>query len=104
MPRLRRGSEDDMTKSELIAALSEARPELTRKHAEVVVNTVFDSMRNALAEGDRIEIRGFGSFHVRARSPRAGRNPKSGAVVSVGARRVPHFKVGKELRDRVDGG
>ena len=73
------------------------------RDVEVIVNTIFDSMTDALRHGDRIEIRGFGSFEVRVRKPRLGRNPKTGSSVSVGERRVPFFKVGKELRERVNG-
>lgn len=91
-----------MTKSELIAALAESTPTLTRKHAELVVNKIFDSMTQALVVGDRIEIRGFGSFHARTRAARVGRNPKTGVSVQVVEKRVPFFKVGKELRERVD--
>ncbi len=93
-----------MTKSELVASLAEKCPELTRKHAELVVNTVFDSMRDALARGERIEIRGLGSFQVRERTARRGRNPKTGEGVAIDDKRVPFFKVGKELRERVNGG
>ena len=93
-----------MTKSELVASVAEAREDLTRKHAELVVNTIFDSMKDALREGDRIEIRGFGSFQVRTRSSRMGRNPKTGESVAIAEKRVPFFKVGKELRERVNGG
>ncbi len=93
-----------MTKSELVAALARADSTLTRRHAEIVVNTIFDAMRDALVSGDRIEIRGFGSFQVRTHAPRLGRNPKTGAPVPIGERRVPFFRVGKELRERVDGG
>ena len=70
---------------------------------EVMVNAVFDSMTDALAKGERIEIRGFGSFMVKQRTAREGRNPRTGEIVSVAAKRVPLFKVGKELRLRVDG-
>lgn len=94
----------DVTKSELIATIAANCPELTRKHAEVAVNTVFDAMQAALARGERIEIRGFGSFQVRERTARKGRNPKTGASVAIDDKRVPFFKVGKELRDRVNGG
>lgn len=93
-----------MTKSELVASVAEAREDLTRKHAELVVNTIFDSMKDALRAGDRIEIRGFGSFQVRTRSSRLGRNPKTGESVAIAEKRVPFFKVGKELRERVNGG
>lgn len=93
-----------MTKSELVISVSESTGNLTRKHAELVVNTIFDSMRDALVDGDRIEIRGFGSFQVRDRASRTGRNPKTGAAVEIESKRVPFFKVGKELRDRVNSG
>lgn len=92
-----------MTKSELVGAVAELRTDLTRKHAELVVNTIFDSMKDALRDGDRIEIRGFGSFQVRTRSSRLGRNPKTGEAVDIDQKRVPFFKVGKELRERVNG-
>ena len=91
-----------VTKSELVQAVSERSPDLTRRHAEMVVNTIFECMRDALVEGDRIEIRGFGSFHVRLRGPRTARNPRTGAVVDIQEKRVPFFKVGKELRERVN--
>ena len=91
-----------MTKSELINEVAEQMPELARKQVELLVNTIFDSMRDALAGGDRIEIRGFGSFHVRERAARRGRNPRTGEEVQVAATRVPFFRVGKELRERVN--
>ncbi len=91
-----------MTKSELIGKVAEQMPELARKQVELLVNTIFDSMRDALADGDRIEIRGFGSFHVRERAARRGRNPRTGEEVQVAATRVPFFRVGKELRERVN--
>jgi integration host factor subunit beta len=92
-----------MTKRDLIEEVAKAFPQLARRDAEVVVNAVFDTMTGALVRGDRIEIRGFGSFVVKQRQAREGRNPKTGAVVPVEAKRVPFFKVGKELRLRVDG-
>lgn len=92
-----------MTKSELIAAMSEKRKDLSKKEIEVVVNTIFDSMRQALIRGDRIEIRGFGSFTIKYRESRQGRNPKTGSSVFIPAKRVPFFTVGKELRERVNG-
>lgn len=92
-----------MTKRDLIDEVAKAFPQLARRDAEVVVNAVFDTMTGALVRGDRIEIRGFGSFVVKQREAREGRNPKTGAVVPVEAKRVPFFKVGKELRLRVDG-
>jgi len=91
-----------VTKSELVLSVSESTGNLTRKHAELVINTIFDSMRDALVDGDRIEIRGFGSFQVRDRASRTGRNPKTGAAVEIASKRVPFFKVGKELRERVN--
>ena len=91
-----------MTKSELIARLAERYPQLVAKDAELAVNTILDAMSSALTEGDRIEIRGFGSFALNRRPPRVGRNPKSGEKVMVPEKKVPHFKAGKELRERVD--
>lgn len=91
-----------MTKSDLVEILGSKLKHLPIKEVEVVVNTVFDKMTDALAGGGRVEIRGFGSFEVRTREPRQGRNPKSGASVYVGTRKVPFFKVGKELKERVN--
>jgi integration host factor subunit beta len=99
-PRTNAGS---MTKRDLIEEVLKIYPRFSGRDAEVVVNAVFDSMTDALARGDRIEIRGFGSFVVKHRKAREGRNPKTGAVVPVAAKRVPFFKVGKELKLRVDG-
>jgi integration host factor subunit beta len=92
-----------MTKSELIARLAERFPQLVAKDADFAVKVILDAMTGALARGDRIEIRGFGSFALNYRPPRVGRNPKSGDTVHVPAKYVPHFKAGKELRERVDG-
>jgi integration host factor subunit beta len=92
-----------MTKSELIAQLAERFPQLVAKDADYAVKMILDAMTEALANGDRIEIRGFGSFALNYRPPRIGRNPKSGEKVSVPEKYVPHFKAGKELRERVDG-
>ena len=91
-----------MTKSELIARLAERFPQLVAKDADFAVKMILDAMSEALAKGDRIEIRGFGSFSLNYRPPRVGRNPKSGDKVSVPEKWVPHFKAGKELRERVD--
>ncbi len=91
-----------MTKSDLIARLSERFTNLTAKDAELAVKMILDAMGEALIKGDRIEVRGFGSFSLNHRPPRAGRNPKSGEPVNVPEKWVPHFKAGKELRDRVD--
>jgi len=91
-----------MTKSELISCLAGSYSQLVAKDAEYAVKTILDAMTNALANGQRIEIRGFGSFALNVRPPRIGRNPKSGDKVMVHEKRVPHFKPGKELRERVD--
>ncbi len=91
-----------MTKSELIARLAGRFPQLVAKDADYAVKMVIDAMSEALARGDRIEIRGFGSFALNYRPPRVGRNPKSGDKVLVPEKYVPHFKAGKELRERVD--
>ena len=91
-----------MTKSELISSLANSYPQLLVKDAELTVKTILDTLTTALAEGQRIEIRGFGSFGVNVRPPRVGRNPRSGEKVMVQEKRVPHFKAGKELRERVD--
>ena len=90
-----------MTKSELIEAIA-ARGELTKARAEMVVNCVFDAMTEALQRGEGIEIRGYGSFTVRPYKPYAGRNPRTGQPVPVPAKRLPFFKVGKELKERVN--
>ena len=91
-----------MTKSELIEKLSEANGILTRKDSEQIIGIVFDAMADALLEGDKVEIRGFGSFTVRSREPREARNPKSGMLVKIPAKKIPFFKTGKELRERVN--
>ena len=91
-----------MTKSGLIEDVARLTPHISKKDTEVVVNTIFDSMIEALKEGDRIEIRGFGSFQVKVREAREGRNPKTGEPVHISAKRTPFFKVGKELKEMVD--
>jgi integration host factor beta subunit len=91
-----------MTKSELVDRIVEANGILTRKESELVVNIVFDSMSEALKNGEKVEIRGFGSFTVRERGAREARNPKSGEIVNIQAKKAPFFKTGKELRERVD--
>jgi integration host factor subunit beta len=91
-----------MTKSELIAVLTSRYPQLVSKDTELAVKTILDAMTQNLAEGERIEIRGFGSFGLNHRPSRLGRNPKTGEKVHVAEKYVPHFKAGKELRDRVD--
>ncbi len=91
-----------MTKSELIEKLSDKHELLSKKESEAVVNVIFDGISSALVQGDRVEIRGFGSFSVRERGAREARNPKSGEVVEIPSRKTPFFKTGKELRERVD--
>lgn len=91
-----------MNKSDLIEALAERR-KMTQKEADLVVNLVLDGMTEALRKGERIEIRGFGSLIVKEYDPYVGRNPKTGEQVQVPAKRLPFFKVGKELKERVDG-
>lgn len=93
-----------MTKSELVAHLATRFPQLVLKDADFAVKTMLDAMSEALADGHRIEIRGFGSFALNRRPSRVGRNPKSGEKVLVPEKSVPHFKPGKELRERVDRG
>ena len=92
-----------MTKRDLIDEVVKLFPRFSRRDAEVIVNEVFESLTQALVRGERIEIRGFGSFVVKHRQAREGRNPKTGELVSVAAKRLPFFKVGKELKLRVDG-
>jgi len=91
----------NMTKAELIEEVSRV-VEMTRKDSEVIVEAIFDSVVRALRGGDKIEIRGFGSFRTRQRQPRVGRNPKTGARVEVPAKRIPYFKPSKELKDLVN--
>ena len=91
-----------MTKSELIARLAGRYPQLVAKDAEFAVKTILDAMTSSLVSGQRIEIRGFGSFGLNYRPPRTGRNPKSGDKVQAPEKFVPHFKAGRELRERVD--
>lgn len=91
-----------MTKSELIRAIADRFPALTVGDASAAVDLILDEMTSSLAHGKRIEIRGFGSFDLNYRPPRVGRNPKSGGKIEVAGKHVPHFKVGKDLRARVD--
>jgi integration host factor subunit beta len=91
-----------MIKSELIAKLAAEHPHLTHRDVERVVNVVLDGMVGALERGGRVELRGFGAFSVRSRPARSGRNPRTGAAVSVPAKNVPFFKSGKELRERLN--
>lgn len=91
-----------MTKSELIEALASRQLHLAANDVELAVKSLLQQMSQALAEGDRIEIRGFGSFSLHFRPPRMGRNPKTGDAVALQGKHVPHFKPGKELRERVN--
>jgi len=91
-----------VTKSELIDRLTNKQVHLAHKDVELVVKCLLEQMSDALANGDRIEIRGFGSFSLHYRPPRIARNPKTGETVSLPSKYVPHFKPGKELRERVD--
>ncbi|MER3546394.1 MAG: integration host factor subunit beta [Rhodanobacteraceae bacterium] len=92
-----------MTKSELIEALALRQTHLAFADVELAVRNVIEQMSSALANGERIEVRGFGSFSLHYRPPRTGRNPKTGAAVALPGKYVPHFKPGKELRERVNG-
>lgn len=93
-----------MTKSELIERIAELQDQLSVKDVELAVKLLLEYMSDALANGERIEIRGFGSFSLHYRAPRVGRNPKTGDSVELAGKYVPHFKPGKELRDRVNAG
>jgi len=92
-----------MTKADLVEEVSKVT-ELTRKDSEVIVDTLFESVIKALKTGDKLEVRGFGSFRVRQRNARVGRNPKTGEKVEVPAKRVPYFKPSKELKDLINDG
>jgi integration host factor subunit beta len=92
-----------VTKQELIDAVGQHYPQLAGHIAEMVVNALFTGMTDALAKGERIEIRGFGSFFLTTRAARAGRNPRTGAAIAVTAKKVPRFRAGKTLRARIDG-
>lgn len=91
-----------MIRSELVQRLAETYPNLLNRDVERIVSTVLDEITNALADGKRVELRGFGAFSTRARRARTGRNPRTGDSVDVDAKRVPYFKPGKELRDRLN--
>ncbi|MAF49556.1 MAG: integration host factor subunit beta [Rhodospirillales bacterium] len=91
-----------MTKSELIAYLAEENPHLYQRDVERIVTTIFDEIATALARGDRVELRGFGAFSIKQRNARIGRNPRTGASVNVAAKRVPYFKTGKQLREKLN--
>ncbi len=91
-----------MTKSELIERIASRQSQLSLKDVELAVKTIVEQMSQALATGERIEIRGFGSFSLHYREPRQGRNPKTGEAVELTGKYVPHFKPGKEMRERVN--
>ena len=91
-----------MTKSELIARLAEQNPTLYHRDIEKLVNTVFDTITTALVEGNRVELRGFGAFSIRERKARLGRNPRTGEAVNVDAKRMPFFKMGKGMKERLN--
>ena len=92
-----------MIRSELIQKIADANPHLTQRHVERIVNTVFEEIIEALAKGDRVELRGVGAFSVKEREARTGRNPRTGEAVEVDDKKVPFFKTGKLLRDRLNG-
>jgi len=93
-----------MTKSELIQRLAEANPHLYLRDVERIVTTIFDEITDALADGDRVELRGFGAFSVKERGSRTGRNPRTGEAVDVPAKYIPYFKTGKQLREKLNAG
>ena len=93
-----------MIKSELIQKIAEENPHLYQRDVERIVSTLFDEIAAALTRGDRVELRGFGAFSVKSRDARVGRNPRTGEAVQVPEKRVPFFKTGKDLRERMNGG
>jgi len=93
-----------MIKSELVQLIAERNPHLYQRDVENIVNAILDEVVNALARGDRVELRGFGAFSVKNRPARTGRNPRTGAQVAVAEKYVPFFKTGKEMRERLNGG
>ncbi|MAD94238.1 MAG: integration host factor subunit beta [Rhodobacteraceae bacterium] len=93
-----------MIRSELVEKIAEANPDLYQRDVERIVSTVFNEIIEALADGDRVELRGFGAFSVKKRDARVGRNPRTGEAVQVEEKHVPFFKTGKLLRDRLNGG
>ena len=92
-----------MIRSELIQKIADENPHLFQRDVERIVNTIFEEITDALANGDRVELRGFGAFSVKTRDARVGRNPRTGEAVSVNQKKVPFFKTGKLLRDRLNG-
>jgi integration host factor subunit beta len=93
-----------MTKSELIQRLAERNPHLYQHDVERIVSTIFGEITKALSRGDRVELRGFGTFSVKRRKAREGRNPRTGVIVSVGEKHIPLFKSGKQLREQLNQG
>ena len=93
-----------MTKSELIQRIAEMNPHLFHRDVERIVSTILEEISDALANGNRVEVRGFGAFSVKERDARVGRNPRTGEAVQVAEKRIPFFKTGKQLRDRLNGG
>lgn len=93
-----------MIKSELVQKIADANPHLYQRDVELIVNAILEEIVAALARGDRVELRGFGAFSVKNRPARTGRNPRTGAKVSVSEKHVPFFKTGKEMRERLNGG
>jgi integration host factor subunit beta len=98
-----RGDATDMIRSELIQKIADENPHLYQRDVERIVNTIFEEITNAMARGDRVELRGFGAFSVKKRDARVGRNPRTGESVEVEEKHVPFFKTGKLLRDRLNG-
>jgi integration host factor subunit beta len=98
----RRNDRAGMTKAELVEEVAR-NTQLTKRHAEAIVNTVFESIVDSLKDGEKIELRGFGSFRIRERNSRIGRNPKTGDRVDVPSKRVPYFKPGKQLKELLNG-
>ncbi len=92
-----------MIRSELIQKIADENPHLFQRDVERIVNTIFEDITDALANGDRVELRGFGAFSVKTRDARVGRNPRTGEAVNVEQKKVPFFKTGKLLRDRLNG-
>jgi len=93
-----------MTKSELIQSIAQRNPHLYHRDVERIVTTIFDEIGDALARGDRVELRGFGAFSVKKRDSRIGRNPRTGETVHVAEKHIPFFKTGKQLRERLNNG
>ena len=100
---LAREGEVGMTKSELIQRIADLNPHLFHRDVERIVSTILEEISEALAEGNRVELRGFGAFSVKERDARVGRNPRTGEAVQVAEKRVPFFKTGEQLRDRLNG-